>query len=361
MGGRRLHEVPEPDEVSGRHGEGLAAFDPATGEPAAVTIPDLGSSPSVVDVSLGADGILYAGDRSPTRSPGSHAKNLVGIDPLTGQYSVQGFSAPTIKAVLATNERVYAGGVKLAAYNHDGTKDTGFTEVVPSLDPSITRAHTVNPTIRDLALADDGDIFAVGQFDFINGGPVAQKSAVKLAPLTGEVRPWKPDIKPESDAFGLSGAVAGGTIYLGIGGSDFVAAYQVSDGAEIWKTDTSGSTQAVSALPTTGSSWVAISNGSRRLEACSAAATRTRPSRASTSPRLAAVDLVDGILDTTWTPQICCDYNGVWGLSVVGDMLHVGGQFTKAGGRHAAVLRPVRTGWVRAPGGATVRRRLRER
>ena len=84
---------------------------------------------------------------------------------------MQGFSTPSLKAVLATTDRVYAGGVKLAAYNHDGTKDSGFTEVVPRSN-STSRAHTIDPTIRDLALADDGDIFAVGQFDFINGGPV---------------------------------------------------------------------------------------------------------------------------------------------------------------------------------------------
>ena len=320
-----------PTRSPGPTAKGLAAFDPVTGAPAAVTIPDLGPSPSVVDVSLGSDGILYAGGSFTYTLDGKARKNLVGIDPLTGQI-VQGFSAPTIKAVLATTDRVYAGGVKLAAYNHDGTKDAGFTEVVPSLDPSITRAHTVNPTIRDLALADDGDIFAVGQFDFINGGPVAQKSAVKVAPLTGEVRSWKPDIKPESDAFGLSGAVAGGTIYLGIGGSDFVAAYQVSDGAEIWKTDTSGSTQAVrlydDRLIVGGHfEWIASARGMQ-------CGSNQNPSfTCFYQPRLAAVDLADGTLDTTWTPQICCDYNGVWGLSVVGDMLHVGGQFTKAGGR----------------------------
>jgi hypothetical protein len=320
-----------PTRSPGATAKGLAAFDPVTGAPAAVQIPDLGSSPSVVDVSLGPDGILYAGGSFTYNFEGKSRRNLVGINPTTGQI-VQGFSTPSIKAVLATNDRVYAGGVKLAAYNHDGTKDTGFTDVVPSLDPTIARAHTVNPTIRDLAIADDGDIFAVGQFDFINGGPVAQKSAVKVAPLTGEVRPWKPDIKPESDAFGLSGAVAGDAIYLGIGGSDFVAAYQVSDGTEIWKTDTSGSAQVVrlyeDRLIVGGHfEWIASARGTQ-------CGSNQNPSGTCFyQPRLAAVGLGDGLLDATWTPQICCDYNGVWGLSVVGDMLHVGGQFTKAGGR----------------------------
>jgi hypothetical protein len=203
---------------------------------------------------------------------------------------------------------------------------------VPSLDPTIPRAHIVNPTIRDLAVAADGDIVAVGQFDFINGGPESQKSAVKVAPLTGEVGPWKPDIKSDSEAFGLSGVVAGGTIYLGIGGSDFVAAYQMSDGAEIWKTDTSGSTQAVriydDRLIVGGHfEWIASARGMQ-------CGSNQNPSfTCFYQPRLAAVDLALGTLDTEWTPQICCDYNGVWGLSVAGNMLHVGGQFTKAGGR----------------------------
>ena len=58
-------------------------------------------------------------------------------------------------------------------------------------------------------------------------------------------------------------------------------------------------------------------------------------------PRLAALDTSNGHVDASWRPQICCMYNGVWMLLVDGGHLHVGGEFTKAGGRESAVLRAI--------------------
>jgi len=49
-------------------------------------------------------------------------------------------------------------------------------------------------------------------------------------------------------------------------------------------------------------------------------------------PRLAALDRTTGAAIQTWTPTVCCQYNGVWITLVDGPRLHIGGEFTKVGG-----------------------------
>jgi hypothetical protein len=318
-----------PNRGPGPAARGLAAFDPVTGAPATVSLPNLGTNPTVYDLFPGPNGTLYVAGRFSYSFGGKARQNLVGINPATGAI-VAGFSTPKLRTVLVTADRIYAGGVRLEAYRLDGRRDNGFQAVVPVIDDSL-RSHDTQRQFRDLVVH-DGAVIAIGQFDFINGDP--QKVAVKLDPVTGKPRSWKlANIAPTSAAFGLSGVISGDRLYVAVGGSDFAGAYRAQDGSQIWKSDTSGSAQVVSVYdPTTvivggHFEWVARSPGQQ-------CGSNQHPNTSCfQQPRLAAFGANDGRVNTSYTPRICCNYAGVWGLAVRKGDLHVSGAFTQAGGR----------------------------
>ncbi|MGZ8631379.1 MAG: hypothetical protein ACXWZF_10500 [Actinomycetota bacterium] len=316
--GRRGHAVP-----------GIAAFHPRRGVPAGVAMPRLGSNPVVYDMSFGPDGVLYLAGEFTYTVGGSSGENLVGIDPSTGAV-VRDFSTPKLWSVLATSQRVYAGGRRVQAYRFNGSPASRFSAVVLEVDDSL-RSHKATEQVRGL-LPFGGDVIAIGKFDFINGSP--QKVAVRIDALSGRPRPWKlGGIRQESAAFGHAGTVGGDRLYIAAGGSDFTAAYRASDGSQVWKTDTSGSSQTLtifdrSTLIVGGHfQWVARSSGQQCGD-------NKHPNpQCFNQPRLVAMNLGTGQVNTSWTPQICCAYNGVWGLADRRGSLHVAGVFTKAGGR----------------------------
>ncbi len=318
-----------PSRTPGPAARGLAAFNPVTGAPAAVRLPNLGTNPTVYDLSLGPNGTLYVAGRFSYSFGGRSRQNLVGINPSTGAI-VAGFSTPSLKTVLATTDRVYAGGARLEAYRLDGSRDPAFQAVVPVIDDSL-RSHDTQRQFRDL-VASTGDVIAIGQFDFINGQP--QKVAVKVDAFSGQPRAWKlANIAPTSAAFGLSGAISGDRLYVAAGGSDFIGAYRAIDGGQIWKTDTSGSSQVVAVYDATTIlvgghfEWVARSPGQQ-------CGSNQHPNTSCfQQPRFAAIGTADGRANTSFTPRICCNYTGVWGIAVRKGAVHVGGAFTIAGGR----------------------------
>ena len=309
---------------------GIAAFGLASGAPATLRLPSLGSGPIVYDQSLGSNGVLYLAGKFTYQYGGASRRNLVGIDPSSGAI-VRGFSTPALFSVLAMGDRVYAGGSKLEAYRTDGGKDSGFRTVTSAVDPSL-RSHNTPNQFRDL-LAAGGDVIAIGKFDSINGDP--QKVAVRLDAGSGQPRSWRiGGIDQQSGAFGLAGHLAGDRLYIAAGGSDFTAAYRASDGGEIWKTDTSGSSQTLTLFDANTLivgghfQWVAHAPGQQ-------CGSNQNPNRSCfAQPRLVAMNAANGEAVTSWRPQICCAYAGVWSVAVSGGSLHVAGEFTKAGGRN---------------------------
>jgi hypothetical protein len=171
-----------------------------------------------------------------------------------------------------------------------------------------------------------GSLVAACQCDeTIEGGSRApSKAAIKVDPDTGRVLGWTPGNLPShSAAFGISLIVQSDpgsgrpTVYLGDGGSDFVAAYDLATGQQRFKTDTSGSVQAVAWLD--GSlfagghfQWVAR----RAAQQCDA---NSRPNtECHHAPRLVVIDPDGGRAvpeASPWNPGICCKYNGVWALT----------------------------------------------
>lgn len=320
-----------PSGGAGPAAPGIAALDPSTGAPAGgVKLPPLtGSGRFVYDLSLGYGGVLYAAGTFTYQSNGHTYANLIGIDAKTGDI-VSRFNAPPLRSVAGMQNRVLAGGTQLTAYSLTGTKLTSFHALVPKVDDSL-RGHATADLIRDIAVYSGGAI-AVGQFDFINGQP--QKVAVKFDPATGNVANWHiGGVDQQSAAFGIQLEIDGSDLFVAAGGSDFTAAYAVSDGHQLWKTDTSGSTQSVT-LWDSGTlvigghfQWVQYLNSGTCGD-------NAHPNtKCLNQPRLAILDAGNGQVDASWRPQICCLYNGVWKVAVDGGRLHVGGEFTKAGGR----------------------------
>jgi hypothetical protein len=330
--GGQFDHLLTPSGGTGPAAPGIAALDPNTGDPVgSVALPNLGGKHRFVyDFSEASNGVLYvAGDFTYTTGGHSYA-NLIGIDPQTGQVK-DSFNAPSLRSVYASNT-VLAGGTALTAFTLNGAKIGGFDSLVPSIDASL-RAHNTPPQIRDIVVT-GGKGYAVGQFDFINKKP--QKMAVRFDPGTGKVDNWSVSgLNHDSGAFGINVQVDGSTLYVGAGGSDFTAAYRAADGHQLWKTDTSGSTQVVAqwdndTLIIGGHfDWVELPGSG----SCGANGHPNR--KCLNQPRLAALDMSTGKVISTWRPQICCQYNGTWALDVDNGHLNVGGEFTKAGGRTA--------------------------
>lgn len=308
---------------------GLAAFNP-DGTPAAVSPPTLtGTGVEVWDFSLGPDGVLYVAGKFSYSSGGKSYKNLVGIDPTSGSL-VQAFSTQPLKSVLADSLHVYAGGSKIKAYNFNGSLDNGFSTITLLVDDSL-RGHKTPEGTRDLVSA-GGWIVAAGQFDLINGQN--QKVVTRFHPVTGAVDVnWDlNNISQSAGAWGHKIAMDGSTMYVGAGGSDFVAAYDFGSATKIWQTDTSGSTQTLSVWDANTLiigghfEWIADADTPQ-------CGFNQQPNTGCwKQPRLAALSRSNGMPIQTWTPNVCCKYNGVWITLVTGQQLHIGGEFTKVGG-----------------------------
>ncbi len=309
---------------------GIAALDPATGTPAkGVRLPALGGHGRFVyDFALSGK-TLYAAGTFTYRAHGKTYWNLIGLNAKTGAV-VSRFRTPPLRCVWATRKRILVGGDLLRAYQPGGRKIASFQPLVPKIDPSL-RGHATVSQIRDIVTSGPS-AFAAGQFDYINGRP--QKVVVKFNPRTGKVSSWNvAKIPQQSGAFGIQVQASGSRLFVGAGGSDFTAAYSTADGRQFWKTDTSGSTQAVASW---GSDMLVIGGHFQwvQYQGSGNCGDNGNPNPSCLhQPRLAILDAATGRVDAAWRPDICCLYNGVWALATKGHRLHVGGQFTKAGGR----------------------------
>jgi outer membrane protein assembly factor BamB len=316
---------------------GLLAVFGADGTSSSVVPPSLstGTGDEVFDLEVGPDGTLYAAGKFAYTKNGANYRNLVGIDPTTGQIT-RTFRTPSLRAVFATADRVYAGGAKLTAYTLGGTLDSGFAAVTLLVDDSI-RGHGTAEFVRDIRDGGNGWFVATGQFDFINGDP--QKVMFRFNPVTGAFDPaWQPsDIAQQAGAWGSALIVDGSTIYVGAGGSDFTSAYNVSNAQLIWRTDTSGSTQAVSVWDADtlviGGHWEWIEDDEGdQCGSNQAPHPGTTRDECWFQPRLVALDRTTGHPIKSWIPTVCCAYNGVWTTLVEDNRLHIGGEFAKVGG-----------------------------
>ena len=224
------------------------------------------------------------------------------------------------------------GGVSLSAFDFATGKKL-WTKAKTTVDPTI-RTHDSSPAYRDLELDADGKtIWAACICDKVGGK--AAKALVKLDTEGNHDASWF--AQAGTGAFGLSVVENNGKLYLGAGGSDFVAVFDKTAGGELgWKQDTSGSAQAVAVYDgqlVVGGHFFYV--GDDKADKCGAG----RPGEPQLDPNgecqrrqgIAAYSL-GGRLNPNWHPAYSGSYSLVWDLHVEGSRLHTGGEFKKVSG-----------------------------
>ena len=170
------------------------------------------------------------------------------------------------------------------------------------------------------------------------------KAVVEIDAATGNWVNWRPvNLDDSSGAFGINVIVhafpgtGAPTVYLAAGGSDFTAAYDFSTGAQRFKTDTSGSSQAIAWYQ--GTLVIGGHFDWTQTPTSGACGDNAAPNTACYhTPKLVSMNATTGAVllngANPWNPGICCKYNGVWALLTGNDgsTLHVGGEFTQVGG-----------------------------
>ena len=328
----------------------LAVFNATTGAFATgIHLPQVTLSTgesTVYDLSLGPDGKLYfAGDFNAV--DGSTRHGAAAIDPTTGALQSFAPAGGNANSILATSNAIYVGAQKLNSFTLSGSATPGYVAPQAFTDPNI-RAHTTIPQFRDIQIVGN-TLVATCQCDTMNdaNGTHQVKAVVEVNAATGNLLTWAPTNLPlgnapsGSAAFGISVIVRNSTVYLAAGGNDFTAAYDFATGHQVWKEDTSGSSQAITwyqgSLIIGGHfDWTQKPGGPTCNDNQNPG---SDPTTCYLSPHLVALDPSNGdpIIDPTtgkpWNPGICCAYNGVWTLLTGNDgtTLHAGGEFTRVG------------------------------
>jgi hypothetical protein len=309
----------------------LAVFDSQTNQYKNIA-PKLGGTDSEVwDMSIYGQNVLIAGKFS---GPSSTQKNLLLVDGNTGKV-IQWYNAPSLKSALAAPNvgRVYGGGVSLTAFELGGTKLwTAYkTTVTTTLYPDAP-----TPGYRDLELDADGQtIWAACACDTVDGK--AAKALVKLRtdgmPVTSS---WLAEADPAS--WGMSVAQANGALYLGAGGSDYLAKYDngpTATGSRSWVRDTSGSVQVVEVmngqLVIGGHFWEVADQLNDSCGHGRSTDTLDLNGECQTRKGIAAYSF-EGVLEPNWDPMYAGKYSLVWALHVEGTRLHTGGEFLTVNG-----------------------------
>jgi hypothetical protein len=269
--------------------------------------------------------------------PTSTKKNLVLVDGTTGKV-IRWYDSPSLKTVLDAPGlgRVYGGGRSLSAFEFASGKEL-WSRAKTSVDTTI-RTHDSKPAYRDLKL-DGRTIWAACICDAVNSNPA--KALVKLDTDGNHDTSWR--TQAGVGAFGESVVKYNGKLYLGAGGSDFVAQYdKARGGARDWVRDTSGSTQVVALMDgklVIGGHFYAV--GDQEGDRCGAGRPGDvdqkgdpilNPYGECESRQGIAAYSFGGQLDPNWHPAYLGGYSLVWALHIEGDRLHTGGEFKRVSG-----------------------------
>jgi hypothetical protein len=320
----------------------LAVIDSNTNECKNFPLPTLGGTGAEVwDMTLYGENVLIAGKFSSGSS--STQKNLVLVNGTTGDV-IRWYNSPSLKSVLAAPDlgRVYGGGVSLTAFELSGKKL--WTKAKTTVDSSLYSTNAPSPGYRDLEL-DGQTIWAACACDAVAGN--AAKALVKLT-TEGDITSWR--AAADRRSWGMSVINTTGALYLGAGGSDYLAEFSKANGGNPnWVRDTSGSVQVVEVmdgqLVIGGHFWEVADGLSDQLvdmvDKCghgrsgdvdqNGNPTLDPNNECQTRKGIAAYSF-DGVLDPEWNPTYAGKYSLVWALHVDGPRLHTGGEFLTVNG-----------------------------
>jgi hypothetical protein len=323
----------------------LAVIDSNTNECKNFPLPTLGGTGSEVwDMTLYGENVLIAGKFSSGSS--STQKNLVLVNGTTGDV-IRWYNSPSLKSVLAAPDlgRFYGGGVSLTAFELSGKKL--WTKAKTTVDSSLYSTNAPSPGYRDLEL-DGQTIWAACACDAVGG--TAAKALVKLDTDGNYASSWR--AAADGRSWGMSVAQANGALYLGAGGSDYLAKFSKANGGNPnWLRDTSGSVQVVEVMEDQlvigGHFWEVADRLSDQpvdivdmVDKCghgrsgdvdqNGIPTLDPNNKCETRKGIASYSF-DGQLDP-WSPTYAGKYSLVWALHVDGPRLHTGGEFLTVNG-----------------------------
>ena len=326
--GGNFSQVKSRDGTVVANVSNLAVFDSQTNQYENLA-PKLGGTDSEVwDMSIYGQNVLIAGKFS---GPTSTQKNLLLVDGNTGKV-IRWYNAPSLRSALAAPDvgRVYGGGVSLTAFELSGKKL--WSRAQTTVDSSLYPTNAPSPSYRDLEL-DGNTIWAACACDAVDGK--VAKALVKLDLEGNHDASWRAAADPPS--WGMSVAKANGALYLGAGGSDYLAEFSKAEGGDpTWVRDTSGSVQVVEEmdgqLVIGGHFWeIADQLG----DSCGHRAGGTQeldPNNECQTRKGIAAYSFEGVLEPNWDPMYAGKYSLVWALHVEGTRLHTGGEFLTVNG-----------------------------
>jgi hypothetical protein len=303
----RLRQRPMGvEDPNARPVENLAALDANTGAPApGVDVPRFTGPGSIIYALTVADGRVWIGGRF-TAADGRARHNLASIDADTGALTP--FSPTISGAVMALADdgsKVYAGGMFTTVNAQPRRRLAAFSVTNGGLRPW---APSANGRVRDMSVTPEKTaLFITGVFTSVkdpDGSPHPRNAIARLATTGGTVHSWQPGGGPYSDSIIGMGvntyAGSPGRVYWAVGGSDWVAAFNISTGNRIFKTDTDGTVGDV------------VEMGDRVIIGGHFVLVAPRPSTSSCASdpatcerhvRLAALRR-DGVLDQSWDPKL---------------------------------------------------------
>ena len=290
-----------------------------------------GTNSEVWDMSIYGEDVLIAGDFP---GPGSTKKNLVlvkGSGTNAGRV-LRWYNAPSLKSALAAPKlgRVYGGGESLTAFDKDSAKKL-WTKAKTTVDSTLY-PDAPSPSYRDLEL-DGQRIWAACACDTVGGK--AAKALVKLDLQGNRDASWR--TAADRSSWGMSLVKANGAVYLGTGGSDYLAKYdKTARGARGWRRDTSGSVQVVEVmegqLVIGGHFWEVADQLGDKCGHRAGGPKELDPNDECQTRKAIAAYSFSGRLDPSWSPRYAGKYSLVWALHVEGARLHTGGEFLTVNG-----------------------------
>ncbi len=205
----------------------VAVFDSETGQYLDIA-PMLGAgstTTNVRDIDVYGNDVVVGGDFP---GPSSTQKNLVMVDGATGGL-VRWYNSAKLQSVLAAPDlgRIYGGGVYLSAFEVNTSKPL-WSRAQTFVDQSL---HSHNPPAGYKDLERDGStIWAACVCDDLSVSPSKALALLKLDTEGARDASWEAAVTA-TDIMGISVTQTTDKLYLGAGGTDYVAAFSKATGA----------------------------------------------------------------------------------------------------------------------------------
>jgi hypothetical protein len=327
--------------------ENLGVLDAATGVGLSGFAPVVSgaSNPTIYAMAVWNQRLFVGGKFSSI--DGVAVKNLaaIDVDPSSPSYgevlpSFKPNPTGTVWALAVGGNSLFVGGKfgKVGGVPHPNaarfTIAAGGTTLDGSWNVATDGTTTEGGRVRDIQINPDhpGSVYLVGHFYTVTD-PITTYDLRNIVRIGSNGR-VDDSFSPPQGSFGVSNFGISATVdaamdrvFLGTGGSDWVASYSSVTGALDWKTDTNGQAQAVARLGD-----ALIVGGHFKYAAYEpfylSCGSNPDPLFCASRIRIAAFDPTDGVLDLEWVPTVTGHYNGVWRAvpSSDGQRLWIGGE-----------------------------------